>query len=123
MGTCGDHDRGDSGGTGPLAVHRRALAAIAAAPGAAVAIHAIALTGPFQFDDHATIAVDPGSRSFAAWWAEQGLHVRPLTKLAFVATHAIGEARSHVAMGRRLGNLAAHLAALVVLWRLGARLP
>lgn len=101
---------------------RPTLTALAALLAVAAVIHAIALTGPFQFDDHATVAIDPGARSFAAWWAEAPLHVRPLTKLGFVATHTLGEALGHVATGHRLGNIAIHLATLAVLWRLGARL-
>ncbi len=85
------------------------------------AVYLVALPGPFQFDDHATIAVDPGAQSAAAWWKEAGRHVRPLTKASFVLTHALGERIGNVPMGHRIGNLSIHLAAVLVFAALGAR--
>lgn len=85
------------------------------------AVYLVALPGPFQFDDHATIAVDRGAQSVAAWWKEAGRHVRPLTKASFVLTHALGERIGNVPMGHRIGNLSIHLAAVLVFAALGAR--
>ncbi len=86
------------------------------------AAYALALTGPFQFDDYATVAVDPAAQSIAAWWADVAHHVRPVTKLSFVFTHAFGAAFDHVPLGHRLGNLLIHLLAVVLSALLGARL-
>lgn len=86
------------------------------------ALYAIALPGPFQFDDYATVAVDPGAQSVAAWRANAGRHVRPLTKLTFTFSHALGEQLDHVPMGHRLINLLIHLVTVAVFYVLGYRI-
>ncbi len=86
------------------------------------ALYAIALPGPFQFDDYATVAVDPGAQSVAAWRANAGYHVRPLTKLTFTFSHALGEQLDHVPMGHRLINLLIHLATVAMFYVLGYRI-
>ena len=77
--------------------------------------YAVALDGPYQFDDYATLAVDPGAASLASWWDHAHSHVRPLTKLTFVLTHRLGEALGDLPLGHRLGNVAIHLAAVALL--------
>ena len=72
--------------------------------------------GPLQFDDYATIAVDPGMRSLAAWWAGVMAHVRPLTKLTFVITHALGEHVGKVALVHHLGSIMIHAFAVLALY-------
>lgn len=86
------------------------------------AVYSIALPGPFQFDDLATLAVDPGTQSISAWWDGAARHVRPLTKLSFVLSHSLGEALGHVPAGHRLANLAIHLLAVAILCTLGLRI-
>lgn len=93
---------------------------------AALAVAALAtlpsLGGPYQFDDWITVATDPGFAHLGDWWRGLGDHVRPALKLSFVATAALGEALGSPILGHRLGNLAIHLATVVVLWRLACRL-
>lgn len=86
------------------------------------AVYSVALGGPFQFDDLATVAVDPGAQSVAAWWDGAARHVRPLTKLSFVLSHALGEALDHVPAGHRLANLGIHLLAVAMFCALGLRI-
>ncbi len=86
------------------------------------AVYSVALGGPFQFDDLATVAVDPGAQSIAAWWDGAARHVRPLTKLSFVLSHALGEALGHVPAGHRLANLGIHLSAVAMFCALGLRI-
>jgi tetratricopeptide (TPR) repeat protein len=86
------------------------------------AAYAIALPGPFEFDDLITVAVDPGARSITAWWADLGRHVRPLTKGSFALTCPLGVWLGNVPLGHRLGNVAIHLATIVALFLLGRRL-
>ena len=64
--------------------------------------------GPMQFDDHATLAVDPGSRQLDAWWQALARHVRPLTKLSFVATHQLGQLMGGPVLVHHLGSLLIH---------------
>ena len=91
--------------------HRLALAAVFIA---VVAAYAIALPGPYQFDDYATIAIDPGAASLAAWWADVTRHVRPLTKASFAITAALGQALGNVPLGHRIGNVAIHLGCMAL---------
>lgn len=86
------------------------------------AVYATALAGPFHFDDYATVAVDPGAQSVAVWWANVERHVRPLTKLTFAFSHALGEQLGHAPMGHRLINLLIHLATVALLYVLGYRI-
>lgn len=86
------------------------------------ALYAIALPCPFQFDDYATVAVDPGAQSVAAWRANAERHVRPLTKLTFAFSHALGERLDHVPMGHRLINLLIHLSTVALFYVLGYRI-
>lgn len=86
------------------------------------AIYAVALPGPFQFDDRATVAVDPGAQSLVAWWTDAGRHVRPLLKASFAATSALGDALGNAAAGHRLANVLIHLAAVLVAFALGRRI-
>jgi len=97
---------------------RRLLALLALV----AALHAIALPGPFHFDDHATVAADPGAQWLALWWRDLGLHVRPLAKLSFVATHALGERLDAAAQTHRLFGIALHLAVVALLFVLARRL-
>lgn len=89
---------------------------------AIAALYASAFPGPFHFDDYATVAVDPGAQSLAAWRANVEHHVRPLTKLTFVFSHALGAQLDHLAMGHRLINLLIHLAAVAMFYALGCRI-
>ena len=86
------------------------------------ACYAPALPGPYQFDDYATVAVDPGVASLGAWWQGLVTHVRPLLKGSFALTHTLGDRLGDVPLGHRLGNLAIHGATLLVLLRLGLQL-
>lgn len=86
------------------------------------AVYAIALPGPFQFDDFATVAIDPGARSASAWWADLGQHVRPLTKLTFVLSHQLGVALDHIPAGHRVVNIVIHLLTIAALFSLGRQL-
>lgn len=97
---------------------RRLLALLALV----AAVHAIALPGPFHFDDHVTVAADPGAQWLALWWRDLGLHVRPLAKLSFVATHALGERLDAVPQTHRLFGIALHLAVVALLFVLARRL-
>jgi len=99
----------------------RIPAALLAALVLVAAAHSIALQGPFQFDDHATIAVDPGAQSLVGWWTDAGRHVRPLTKLTFVFSHALGDWLGSVPLGHRLVNLLIHLLAVAAACGLGYR--
>jgi tetratricopeptide (TPR) repeat protein len=90
--------------------------------GLVAALHAIALPGPFHFDDHATVAADPGAQWLALWWRDVGLHVRPLAKLSFVATHALGERLDAVPQVHRLFGIGLHLAVVALCFALGRRL-
>ena len=85
----------------------------------AAAVYSIALTGPFQFDDYAGVAVERGANALDAWWQRAALHVRPLTKLSFVASAALGEAIGHLPGGHRAVNLAIHLLAVSLFVWLG----
>jgi hypothetical protein len=89
-------------------------------------VYAQALLGPLQFDDHAWIAVDPGTQSLSAWAADLRGHVRPLTKASFVLTHALGEALGDVPLAHHAGSVLVHLAATLALFvsfvRVGAGL-
>ncbi|MCZ8103193.1 MAG: tetratricopeptide repeat protein [Burkholderiaceae bacterium] len=90
--------------------------------GLVAALHAIALPGPFHFDDHATVAADPGAQWLVLWWRDLGLHVRPLAKLSFVATHALGERLDAVPQTHRLFGIGLHLVVLALLVALARRL-
>ena len=68
------------------------------------------------------MAVDPGAQLIAAWWDGAARHVRPLTKLSFVLSHALGEALGHVPAGHRLANLGIHLSAVAMFCALGLRI-
>lgn len=96
--------------------------ALAAAFIAVVAAYALALPGPYQFDDYATIAVDPGAASLAAWWSDVTLHVRPLTKASFAVTAMLGRALGNVPLGHRIGNVAIHLGVIALFVALARRL-
>lgn len=87
-----------------------------------IGLHAIALPGPFHFDDYATVATDPGAQWWSLWWRDLGLHVRPLAKASFVATHAIGEWLGAVPLVHRSFNVALHLVVIGLLFVLGRRL-
>ncbi len=106
-------------GAAPAGSARRRLVALLAL---VAALHAIALPGPFHFDDHATVAADPGAQWLALWWRDLGLHVRPLAKLSFVATHALGERLDAVPQTHRLFGIVLHLAVLALLVVLARRL-
>jgi tetratricopeptide (TPR) repeat protein len=82
-----------------------------------------ALSGPFQLDDFLVVAADPGAQSLGAWWAGLGQHVRPMLKLSFVATHALGDTLGDVPLGHRIGNLGIHLLSVLLAVVLGRRLP
>jgi tetratricopeptide (TPR) repeat protein len=84
--------------------------------------YAQALFGPLQFDDYATLAVDPAARSLGAWWTDLAAHVRPLTKLSFVATHGLGRALGDVALGHHLGSVLIHAGAVLALHALAGEL-
>lgn len=86
------------------------------------AAYAVALPGPFQFDDFAMVATDPGARTVGAWWADAGSHVRPLTKLTFALSHSLGTAMGHVPAGHRIVNVAIHLLAIAAFFVLGRQL-
>lgn len=103
----------------------RPVARVAAPAGLLAAIvlvtvvYAAAITGPLQFDDHATIAIDPGAQSLAAWWSGAARHVRPLTKATFALTHGLGTWLGDVPTGHHVGNLLIHLAAIAAFYALG----
>jgi tetratricopeptide (TPR) repeat protein len=103
----------------PAGGARRGLLALLAL---VAALHAIALPGPFHFDDHATVAADPGAQWLSLWWRDLGLHVRPLAKLSFVATHALGERLDAVPQTHRLFGIALHLAVVALFFTLARRL-
>jgi protein O-mannosyl-transferase len=84
--------------------------------------YAPALPGPYQFDDRIGVAVDPAAASLSVWSQAPASHVRPLLKASFALSHGLGQWLGHVPLGHRLGNLAIHLATVVVLWRLGVQL-
>ena len=107
--------------TGPSAPETVRPVQVAVLIALIAAVYLIALPGPFQFDDYATIAVDRGAQSPAAWWANADRHVRPLTKASFVLTHLLGEWIGNIPMTHRIANLATHLAAMLALTVLGAR--
>lgn len=96
--------------------------ALIAALAAATLATLPSLGGPYQFDDWATVATDPGFARFTDWWSGLATHVRPALKASFVATTALGEALGSPILGHRLGNLAIHLAAVVALWHLACQL-
>lgn len=75
--------------------------------------YAQAMFGPMQFDDYATIAVDPGSQHLEAWWLRLGDHVRPLTKLSFVLSHQLGAMAGDIVLAHHVGSLLIHLAAVL----------
>lgn len=85
------------------------------------AAYAAALPGPYQFDDFATVAIDPGARSLAGWWSGVATHVRPLTKGTFALGGPLGEALGHAPLGHRVGNIAIHLGVVVLFMALGRR--
>ncbi len=86
---------------------------------ATVAVYVPAIGGPYQFDDHVGVAVDPGARDAMAWWHGIRRHVRPVLKASFVVTAATGEALSWpAAEAHRIGNLALHLATVVLAYAL-----
>lgn len=89
--------------------------------GAVGLAYSAALSGPFQFDDYATVAVDRSAQSPAAWWANLSGHVRPLLKASFLATYALGEQVGNPPLAHHLGNLLIHLGTIVALYRLGRR--
>ena len=82
-------------------------------------VYAIALPGPFHFDDLATVAVDPSLQHMAAWWEDVSRHVRPLLKASFVLTYAMGDLSSNVPFFHRLGNIMIHLCSIVAFSVLG----
>jgi protein O-mannosyl-transferase len=81
------------------------------APALIVLVYAQAMFGPMQFDDYATLAVDPGNQRFDAWWHALGLHVRPLAKLSFVLSHQLGTLAGDPVLAHHLGSLLIHLTA------------
>ncbi len=81
----------------------------------ALTVHVQTLWGPLQFDDHATLAVDPGARSIPAWWSGLATHVRPLTKLSFALSASAGRLIGSEAFAHHLGNLLVHALAVVAL--------
>jgi protein O-mannosyl-transferase len=83
------------------------------------ACYAPAWNGPYQFDDHVGVAVDPAAASLEAWWHGAAAHVRPLLKASFALSHGLGEAIGHVPAGHRLVNLGFHLATIALLFVLG----
>lgn len=87
-----------------------------------VAAYAIELPGPYQFDDLATVAVDPGAASLEAWWSNVATHVRPLTKGSFALTSLAAPLLGSAPLAHRLGNLAIHLATVAMLFVLGRRI-
>lgn len=78
-----------------------------------------ALTGPFQFDDHAVIVQYSAVHSLAAWWdAQPG--IRPLLKLSYALNWTLDPAP----FGFHLANLLLHaLNALLLLAWLRRALP
>ncbi len=85
------------------------------------AAYAVALPSPFHFDDYATVAVDPGAQSLAAWWGDARRHVRPLVKASFALTHGIGERLGNVPLAHRLANVLVHMVTVLALFALGRR--
>lgn len=83
--------------------------------------YAVALDGPFQFDDYATVATDPSTQEPAAWREGLGAHVRPLLKASFVATHAVGAPVDALPLVHRVGNIVIHLGVVTALYLLGRR--
>jgi hypothetical protein len=83
--------------------------------------YAPALHGPYQFDDYATVAIDPAARSIDAWWESAGSHVRPVLKASFVLTAVLGSWTGDAATAHRAGNIAIHLAAILAFYALGRR--
>lgn len=86
------------------------------------AAHAPALSGPWQFDDHITVAVDPGARNIGAWAGNVGRHVRPLAKLSFALAASPDLPPEGLARRHRLVSLGLHLLVVLLAWRLGMRM-
>ncbi len=95
-------------GAAPRGTGRAGLWILAAA--LILVVYLPSQSGPMQFDDHATLAVDPGSQQLDAWWQALARHVRPLTKLSFVATHQLGQLMGGPVLVHHLGSLLIHLA-------------
>lgn len=91
----------------------RARLLLAAVLLATLAVYLPARDGPYQFDDHPGVALDAAARDAAAWWRGLGRHVRPVLKASYVATAAFGDGGA-TAAAHRLGNLALHLANVVL---------
>ncbi len=83
--------------------------------------HAPALSGPWHFDDHLTVAVDPGARDVRAWADNVGRHVRPLAKLSFALAASPDLPPERLARRHRLVSLGLHLLVVLLAWRLGIR--
>lgn len=87
----------------------------------AVLVHLPGLGGPFQFDDHAMVAIDPGARSLAAWYDALGSHLRPVLKGSFALTAIPGRWLGGLQRGHRIGNLVIHIAATIAFLGLALR--
>lgn len=71
------------------------------------------LWGVFQFDDYNVIIGNPRVHSWAAWWADFGVGIRPLLKLSYTLDWRIGDG---AVLPFHLTNLAIHgINALLVL--------
>lgn len=107
-------DRAEAGSEVTTAPLTRQMLLLAAA----LLVYAQAPFGPLQFDDYATLAVDPAAQSVSAWWAGAFGHVRPLTKLSFAITRGIGAMLGNVTLVHHLGSIAIHVLVVLALYRL-----
>ncbi len=80
---------------------------------AVVLAYASAWPGAFQFDDFRVITGDPDALNLSQWLGAQP-GMRSLLKLSFIANHALGGTPPIYL----LTNLAIHLGATLLLWRL-----
>ncbi|WP_133820611.1 hypothetical protein [Tahibacter aquaticus] len=115
---AGTHRADDSPGpatkrwAGPL----RAIQAVAVLVIAVMLAYANAFGAAWQFDDFATLLVQPAARSLAGWWdALPG--IRPLLKLSYALTHELGGG----AVAVHATNIAIHALNACLLWALWRR--
>lgn len=85
---------------------------------AVIAAYGNGLGGVFQFDDYTVIVADPAAHSLSAWFEDLGHGLRPLLKLSYALNWLAGPGER----GFHVVNLALHLAASVLVYRLSSRI-